>query len=59
MPEIKRDLKPLVLAELARHGNIERACRASGVVSQTFRRWRREDEDFKRKAEKALAAGLA
>lgn len=57
MPDIKMHTKPVVLAELERHGIIERACRSAKISSETFRRWVRVDREFKAQAERALEIG--
>lgn len=53
----KTDKKPKVIKELRRHGIIERAARATGVSSQTIRRWQASDKSFAAEMEWALEAG--
>ena len=57
MPIIKTHLKPLLLAELARHGILSRACRAVGITRQVVLQWRNKDEQFAAQYARALERG--
>lgn len=50
--------KELVLEQLSKTPIVHVACKKAGVSRATYYRWLQEDNDFKKKAEKALLEGI-
>ena len=56
MPRDKTHLKPTVIAELRKHGNMSRAARAAEISLSTIKLWRRTDARFLARSDEAIQA---